>query len=68
MPERKNYEDLRLIGRKELLNMIPYSYQHILRLEKQGKFPKRVRVGSGRVAWSKAEVEEWIVNRLAERD
>jgi prophage regulatory protein len=31
--------------------MVPYTPQHILRLEKEGKFPRRVQVGPNRVAW-----------------
>jgi predicted DNA-binding transcriptional regulator AlpA len=32
------------------------------RLEKRGRFPKRVRIGGRRVAWRKAEIEAWIAD------
>jgi prophage regulatory protein len=48
--------------------MVPYTPQHILRLEKEGKFPRRVQVGSNRVAWLESEVEAWVAARVAERD
>ena len=42
------------------------------RLERQGKFPKRFKVGdpaaqNGRVAWSRAEIEHWRHERMAAR-
>lgn len=32
-----------------------------------GKFPKPVRIGSGRVAWVASEVQQWIADRISER-
>jgi prophage regulatory protein len=48
--------------------MVPYTRQHILRLESAGKFPKRIRVGDNRVGWLLSEVEDWIAARVAMRD
>ena len=50
----------RLINRKELRRLVPYSDSQIYRMEKAGRFPKRIRIGPGRVAWSYADVSEWI--------
>lgn len=57
----------RLVSKKELRTVygIPYSFQHIARLEKVGHFPKRLVLGRNRVAWLCAEVETWIAVRLA---
>ena len=44
----------RLVGKKELRTIVLYSDAHIARLEAEGKFPKRVRLGNGprcRVGW-----------------
>jgi prophage regulatory protein len=60
-----------LIGKKELRQLILYSSAHVSRMEKDGRFPKRLRLGSGpraRVGWLRQEVEGWIDDRLAERD
>ena len=45
--------DLKLVTKKELRAVygVPYSPQHIARLEAAGKFPKRIRLGQCRVAW-----------------
>lgn len=53
----------RIITKKELKLMVPYSPQHILRLEKQGKFPRRIQIGERRVGWRLADVEAWLAAR-----
>ena len=58
---------MKLITKKQLHDMVPYTPQHILRLEKKGKFPKRVRVGENRVAWLLIEIELWVAERVARR-
>lgn len=61
-------QSLRLISRSELLAIVPYTSQHILRLEKRGLFPLRIQVGPNRVAWLLSEIEEWVAARVVERD
>jgi prophage regulatory protein len=55
----------RMITKKELRLIVPYSPQHILRLEKQGKFPKRIPIGARRVGWWLHEVMGWVAERRA---
>ena len=50
----------RVITRHELRRLVPYTPQHILRLEKKGKFPKRIKVGERRVGWWLHEVMAWL--------
>jgi len=59
-----------VVSKKELKLVcgIPYSPQHIARLEAAGRFPKRIRLGQNRVVWLLAEVEEWLNERIAKRD
>ncbi len=59
-----------VVSKKELKSVcgIPYSPQHIARLETAGKFPKRIRLGQNRVVWLLAEVEEWLDKRIAQRE
>ena len=56
-------ELLRVITKKELRLIVPYSSQHILRLEKRGKFPKRIQLGARRVGWYLHEVHAWLRQR-----
>ena len=43
---------------------VPYSRAHLYRLEDQGEFPKRKRIGANRVAWVRAEIEQWLADRM----
>jgi len=61
-------QSIRLITRADLHAMVPYTPQHILRLEKRGLFPRRIQVGPNRVAWVLSEIEEWVAARVFERD
>jgi prophage regulatory protein len=53
----------RIIDRNELTRLIPYSLTHIYRLEAQGLFPERIKLGANRVGWSLAEVMDWVAER-----
>ncbi len=59
-----------VVSKKELKTVcgIPYSGQHIARLEAAGRFPKRIQLGQNRVVWLLTEIEEWINARIAARD
>jgi prophage regulatory protein len=59
----------KLISFKRLLpdKGIEASATTIWRWEKEGKFPKHVRIGA-RYAWYEAEIDQWIEAREAERD
>jgi prophage regulatory protein len=46
---------------------IPLCRSQIWRLEKAGKFPKRVAVSAARCAWVEAEIDKWIADRIAAR-
>ena len=51
----------------ELQQLVPYSRNHIRRLEAKGQFPRRVRLGANRVVWLRAEVEQWLATRVEAR-
>jgi prophage regulatory protein len=54
---------LRIITKKELRELVPYTPQHIHRLEKAGRFPKRLQLGPNRVGWRLTDIETWINGR-----
>jgi prophage regulatory protein len=54
----------RLLTWPELEPKIPYGRQHVGRLEKADRFPKRIQVGPGRVAWWESEVDAWLASRV----
>jgi prophage regulatory protein len=53
----------RIIDWKALKTIVPYSRQHIARLEAQERFPRRVQLGHCRVGWFADEVEAWLETR-----
>ena len=57
-----------LILTSEIAQRIPYSQNHLRRLEAKGSFPKRVRIGANRVAWVRQEIDSWIEARLNARN
>jgi prophage regulatory protein len=59
---------MRLLSKKQVREIVLYSPAHIARLEAAGRFPKRVRLGQGRVGWVENEVLDWLKARIAERD
>lgn len=58
---------MRMLSKPQVKELVLYSPQHIARLEKIGKFPKRIRLGLNRVGWVEAEVLEWLQSRLDDR-
>ena len=58
----------KLLSKTAVREKVLYSPAHIARLEAVGQFPKRVRLGQGRVGWVEDEVEDWLQQRIAQRD
>ena len=59
---------MKVLSKKQVREKVLYSPQHIARLEKLGQFPKRIRLGRSRVGWIEDEVDDWLNQRIAERD
>lgn len=57
----------RLLTKRQVKEVVGYSPAHVDRLEADGRFPKRVRHGF-RVFWVSSEIQQWIADRIAERD
>lgn len=55
---------MRSLQKGKLKEMVLYSPQHVARLEKDGKFPKRIQLGPNRVGWVESEVLDWLQERL----
>jgi prophage regulatory protein len=62
------FRPMRILSKKDLRAMVLYSPAHIDRLEKAGRFPKRIQLGPGRVGWLENEVLAWVAERVRERD
>ncbi len=64
MPDNRHKEvPCRLLTRKQLLEIIPFSYPTIWELMRRGEFPKALLIGQQKVAWREDEIREWIESR-----
>ncbi len=59
---------MKLLSKRQVRQIVLYNPAHIARLKKAGLFPKRVRLGQGRVGWIDSEVDGWVNAWIAERD
>lgn len=57
-----------LLSVKDVQSRTTLSRAQIYRLEGEGRFPKRVSLAAGRVAWVEAEIDSWIADKIAARD
>lgn len=58
---------VRILRKPEAQQKVGLSHSTIWRLEREGKFPKRLRLGGGACGWIEHEIDEWIAQRAAER-
>ncbi len=54
---------MKYIRFKELKNLVPLCRTTIWRMEREGRFPKRRRIGKYATAWVEDEVLAWMQER-----
>jgi prophage regulatory protein len=57
----------RILRFPEVKSRVGYERTWIFRLEKAGKFPKRVSLGPKSVGWLESEIDAWISDRASAR-
>ena len=57
----------RIIRKPELFSKVSLSDATIWRMEKAGRFPRRIQLGGNSVGWFEDEVDGWIAKKAAER-
>ena len=68
MSER-NPKLLMLLTRSDLRDLnVTFCNVHLIRLEKEGRFPKRIRLSPYKVAWIESEILDWLNAKAEERD
>ena len=55
----------RMIRRHELRQIVPLADTTIYEMEQRGEFPRRFALTPRCVVWDLAEVEAWLIERLA---
>lgn len=56
----------KLLSIGQVRERVPLSRQEIYRRIKAGSFPRQIPLGPQRVAWREADIEEWILQRIAD--
>ncbi len=59
---------MRLIKLKEVIQKTSLGRSTIYELMTDGRFPKQVSLGAKSVAWLESEVDDWIMERISERE
>jgi prophage regulatory protein len=57
----------KIIRKPELFSRIGLSDATIWRMEKSGKFPKRLQLGGNSIGWLESEVSTWLESKAADR-
>lgn len=60
-------KDRRILRKPDLISMVRLSDTTIWRMERAGKFPKRIRLGGQSVGWFQHEVNSWLDQKAAAR-
>lgn len=53
----------RYIRAAELIRMTGLSPSTIWRLEQEGEFPRRRKIGSSAIGWLESEIDDWLKTR-----
>lgn len=59
---------MRLIKLKEVIEKTSLGRSTIYEFMTKGTFPKQVSLGAKSVAWVESEVDDWIMERIGERE
>ena len=59
---------MRLIKLNDVMNSCGLGRSSIYKFMSEGTFPKSVSLGDRAVAWVESEVEDWIAEKIAQRD
>jgi prophage regulatory protein len=65
--EKMNIPTDRILRKPETQYRVGLSDPTIYRLEKSGRFPKRIQLGGNSVGWFESEVNAWLEEKRAER-
>jgi prophage regulatory protein len=57
----------RIIRKPELLSKIGLADATIWRLERAGKFPRRIKLGGNSVGWFESEIDAWLTQKAEAR-
>ncbi|MHA3081284.1 helix-turn-helix transcriptional regulator [Acinetobacter sp. ANC 5502] len=66
LSKEQQFENQRLIRRKEVQVKTSLGASSIYAMMKTGEFPQCLHLSERRVAWIESEVDQWIADRIAQ--
>lgn len=57
--------EMRILREPKVVTMVGISRSTIWRMEKDGLFPKRLKISPGAIGWLEKDINEWIEGRAA---
>ena len=64
---KKKQSRILIFAELKLLRGINFSRQHLDRLEKAGKFPRRIQISPARIGWLESELDGWLESKAEGR-
>ncbi len=61
---RNAHHNSAFLSLSQVLERVPIGRSTLYLMVKKGEFPKQIKLSERVAVWSKAEVEEWIENKL----
>lgn len=62
------YEQMKFLKLKEVMSKTALGRSTIYNYISEERFPKSISLGARSVAWNEEEIDEWMLDRLQERD
>lgn len=59
---------MRILSKSAAAAKVNYSVPHIDKMSRDGRFPKKVQLGPNKIGFLETEVDDWIADRVRERD
>ena len=59
--------ELRVLREKDRFRLTGLSRVQVWRLEREGRFPKRIQLGTNSVGWLASELDAWIAAKAKAR-
>jgi prophage regulatory protein len=56
---------LRILRKPEVESRVGLKRERIAQLEREGRFPKRIKISDRASGWVESEIEAWIASRVA---
>ncbi len=54
---------MKILRKKEVVERVGLSPVSVWRLEKNGEFPKRIKLGERCVGWIEEDIDNWLASR-----